>query len=70
MRECRRNLVHWTPNLGDREMWLKELHAAGWVPEYPWEPTPVTVNGRLRWPYALIDADSFERGLGYHSPVR
>ena len=32
------------------------------------EPTPVIVNGRTVWPYALIDADSFERGLAYRQP--
>jgi len=25
MRECRRNLVHWTPDLGKRELWREEL---------------------------------------------
>ena len=44
--------------------------AAGWVREYPWEPTPVTVNGAIVWPYALIDVESFERGLAYRKPGR
>jgi hypothetical protein len=61
VRQCRRTLLHWTPDLGDRDAWLEELRAAGCVREYPWEPTPVTVNGRTVWPYALIDVDSFER---------
>ena len=64
----RRTLVHWTPDLGDRDSWLEELRAAGWVPEYPWEPEPVIVNGRTVWPWALIDVDSFERGLAYRQP--
>ena len=69
MRESRRNLVHWTPDLGNRDVWLEELRLSGWVPEYPWEPTPVTVNGRQVWPYAVIDVASFERGLGYRKPA-
>ena len=55
--------LHWTPELGDREVWLEGLRSSGWVPEYPWKPTPFTVNGRTVWPYALIGVDSFERGL-------
>jgi len=39
------------------------------VLEYPWDPTPVTVNGRTVWPYALIDVESFERGLSYRKPA-
>jgi hypothetical protein len=26
------------------------------VPEYPWEPTAVVVNGVKVWPYAMVDA--------------
>ena len=41
----------------------------GLVPEYPWEPDPVIVNGRQVRPLALIDVENPEswtlvRGLG------
>ena len=29
MRECRRNLVHWTPDLGNGDVWLEELRLSG-----------------------------------------
>ena len=61
--------MYWTPDLGDRALCLEELRLSGWVGEYPWEPTLVTVNRRQVWPYALIDVASFERGLGYRKPA-
>ena len=56
-------MLHWTPDQGDRDAWLEELRTAGWVPEYPWTPTPVVVNGRHVLPVALIDAESHAHGL-------
>jgi hypothetical protein len=64
----RRTLEHWTADLGPYEQWLAERAVEGWVPEYPWSPSQVTVNGREVWPVALIDAESFARGLGYWKP--
>ena len=68
-RRTRRTLEHWTPDLGPYDQWLTERAAEGWVPEYPWSPTQVPVNGRDVWVVALIDAESFERGLAYRNRV-
>ena len=67
-RQTRRTLEHWTPDLGPFDAWLGQLAEQVWVREYPSEPTPVIVNGREVWPVALIDAESFERGLAYRKP--
>jgi hypothetical protein len=66
--DVRRTLERWTPHLGTLENWLEELRLSGWVPEYPWEPTPVVVNGRTVCRYVLIDAESFDRGLAHRQP--
>jgi hypothetical protein len=44
------------------------VRASGSVSEYPWEPTPFAVNGRVVRPYAQIAVDSFERGLTDRQP--
>ncbi len=68
LRRTRRTLEHWTPDLGPYDQWLTERAAAGWVPEYPWSPTEVPINGRDVWVVALIDTESFARGLAYRKP--
>ena len=55
MRHVRRTLEHWHPELGPLDEWLAAWAAEGMVPEYPWEPTPVVVNGRTVLPYTFVD---------------
>lgn len=69
-RQTRRTLEHWTPDVGTLEAWLARKPEEGWVPEYPWDPPEVSVNGRQVWAVALINSDSFARGLGYRKPSR
>jgi hypothetical protein len=69
LRRTRRTLEHWTPDLGPYDRWRAERAAEGWVPEYPWDPPEVSVNGRRVWAVALIDFDSFARGLAYRRPA-
>ncbi len=38
------------------------------MPEYLWEPPEVTLNGRKVRAVALIDVESFARGLAYRKP--
>jgi hypothetical protein len=52
----RRNLEHYSPEDGPLEEWLARWAEQGMVPEYPWPPTPVVVNGRTVAPYVLVDA--------------
>ena len=47
-------MADWTPADGDRDAWLARWLADGWRCEYPWSPTPVVVNGRQVFRYALI----------------
>ena len=53
----RRKLEQWHPDDGPLDEWLAAWAEQGFVPEYPWDSTPITVNGRTVLPYALIDAD-------------
>jgi hypothetical protein len=52
----RRTLEHWHPELGPLEDWLAARAERGMVPEYPWDPEPVIVNGVKVLSYALVDA--------------
>ena len=52
----RRTLEHWTPDDGPLNDWLAGWRAEGLVPEYPWDSTPIVVNGRTVLPYALVDS--------------
>ena len=61
LRRTRRTLEHLTPDLGPYDQWLTERAAEGWVPEYPWDPPEVTVNGHQVRAVALIDVDSGHR---------
>jgi hypothetical protein len=52
LRQTRRTLEHWTPDLGPYEQWLTERAADGWAPEYPGTARgdcqrPAGVGGRL-----------------------
>ena len=58
--QAARSIVHWTPDLGNQDVWLEELRLSGWIPEYPWEPTPVIVNERTVWPYERTQVVSAE----------
>ena len=49
----RRTLEHYHPDDGPLDAWLASWAARGMVPEYPWDPPTVVVNGRTVWPYAL-----------------
>jgi hypothetical protein len=53
----RRTLEHWHPDDGPLDAWLATWAERGMAPEYPWPSTPITVNGRTAWPFALIDAE-------------
>jgi hypothetical protein len=50
MRHVRRTLEHWHPELGPLDELLAAWAEQGMVSEYPWEPTPVVVNGVRVWP--------------------
>jgi hypothetical protein len=65
LRQTRRTLEHWTPDLGTRDQWLTERAAERWVPEYRREPPEVTVNGQQVGAVALIDSESSARGVAY-----
>jgi hypothetical protein len=56
MRQVRRTLEHWSPDLGPLDDWLTAWAEQGMVPEYPWPSTPIAVKGRQVSPYALVDA--------------
>jgi hypothetical protein len=55
MRGERRTLEHWDPDDGPLDEWLAAWAQRGLVPEFPWQPTAVVVNGRRVWPYALVE---------------
>ena len=53
----RRTLEHWTLEDGPLDAWLASWAARGMLPEYPWESTPIVVNGGTVLPYGLVDAE-------------
>jgi hypothetical protein len=52
----RRTLEHYHPDEGPLDQWLARWAEQGLSPEYPWPSTAIVVNGRLVYPYALIDS--------------
>jgi hypothetical protein len=50
--------------------WLAGWAEQGLTSEYPWEPTPVVVNGQRVLPFALIDAAWLAEHPEYRATLR